>query len=306
MNVLITGGCGFIGSHLANRFYKEGYDVYIIDNLSTGNINNLSVKCKVYEIDIENPMCEEIFKFNRFDVVIHLAAQASVNLSLENPYLDCKSNILGLINILELSSRYNIKRFIFPSSAAVYGENIELPINETDLKNPISPYGINKYIGEYYCKKWREIYGLNTMCFRFSNVYGPRQGTIGEAGVISTFINKALVGEPLSVYGTGEQTRDFIFVEDVIEAIFKASKTDVCGIMNLSSNIETSLNDLINILKEFIDINEINYEKERASDILKSRLDNTRVKKCLSWDIKYSLKEGLTKTCKWYKYQNRL
>ncbi|PAB57748.1 NAD-dependent epimerase/dehydratase family protein [Anaeromicrobium sediminis] len=307
MKVLITGGYGFIGSHVADRFYKEGHEVYIIDNLSTGKAENVEVKHKFYKLGIEDKKCEEIFKVNKFHVVINLAAQVDVNMSLKNPRLDAQVNIMGLVNMLELSAKYGVKKFIFASSAAVYGDNETLPLTEKSKISPISPYGISKLIGEYYCIKWNEIYGLNTIAFRFSNVYGPRQGVKGEAGVVSIFLKKLMKGDKLTVFGDGEQTRDYIYVEDVVDGIYKSTMvSNISGVYNLSTNTEKSLNDLLEVLKSLESIEEILYGEKRKGDILHSRLDNTRVKKDLNWRNIYSLEEGLSKTYEWYRQNCKL
>ncbi|MDX1701172.1 MAG: NAD-dependent epimerase/dehydratase family protein, partial [Melioribacteraceae bacterium] len=209
MKVLITGGYGFIGSHVAERFYKEGYDVFILDNLITGNKNNVLFKHKGYQLSLGDVKCEEVFKANLFDVVVHLAAQVSVSESIINPKIDLESNVLGLVNLLTLAQKYKVQKFIFASSAAVYGSNVHIPLTEDDFCNPISPYGISKWVGESYCQKWNELYDLDTICFRFANVYGPRQSIRGEGGVVSIFMSRILKKEPLIIHGNGEQTRDF-------------------------------------------------------------------------------------------------
>lgn len=300
MKVLITGGCGFIGSHVADKFYNEGHEIYIIDNLSTGNHENVRVNHKFYKLNIEDKECDEVFKENMFDIVIHMAAQADVSISITNPYLDTKVNVLGLINMLNLSNKYNVKKFIFASSAAVYGDNQELPLKEEYEINPLSPYGISKYVGELYCKKWHEIYGLDTVCLRFSNVYGPRQSILGEGGVVSIFINRILNNQELIVYGDGNQTRDFIFVEDLAEAIYAAAEKKCSKVLNLSTNTENTLNELINIFTDITVINGIDYCKKRIGDILHSRLDNSKAKVDLCWSPAYTLGEGIKKTYLWY------
>lgn len=305
MKILITGGCGFIGSHVANRFYKEGHKIYIIDNLSTGNIKNVEVSHKFYNLDIASKDCEDIFKANRFDAVINLSAQVDVKTSIEAPFLDSKSNLLGITNMLDLSHKYGVKRFIFASSAAVYGNTDEIPIKEDAEINPISPYGMSKHVGEYYCKKWFEIYGLKTMCFRFSNVYGPKQGLKGESGVISIFMDKLIKNQELIIFGDGNQTRDFIYVEDIADGIYKAFESDYTGVLNLATNTQHTLNELIDNLKEFHPIKKVTHKESRLGDIRHSRLDNTKVKEILKWSPKYSFKAGIEKTYKWYeKYYN--
>ncbi len=303
MKVLITGGYGFIGSHVAERFYKEGHQLFIIDNLVTGSKNNLNIKHNFYNLNIADKKCEEIFRTNNIDVVVHLAAQVDVSLSVRDPVLDSESNILGLVNILNLSRKYGVKKVMFASSAAVYGNSQDFPLAETVPVQPISVYGINKSVGENYCQRWKELYGLDTVIMRFANVYGPRQGAKGEAGVISVFMKNMQEGKELVIYGDGNQTRDYIYVEDVADAIYKAvSSTVQCGLMNISANMEYSLNDLLNELSQTGDIKGIRYEERRKGDIDQSRLDNSRAKQELGWSPKYTLAEGLTKTYKWYEH----
>ncbi|KQX66380.1 MULTISPECIES: NAD-dependent epimerase/dehydratase family protein [unclassified Paenibacillus] len=305
MRVLITGGLGFIGSHVAERFYKEGHQIFIIDNLSSGNPENLSTPYKLYSLNVESSKCVEVFNSHKFDVVVHLAAQINVATSLENPFLDAKSNILGLNNMLNLSAKYGVKKFIFASSAAVYGMNEHTPINEEADCNPLSPYGMNKWLGEYYCKKFTELYGLDTLCFRFSNVYGPRQGTIGEGGVVSIYLERMFKDQELTVFGDGNQTRDFIYVEDVADAIYRGVDAEYKEVLNLSTNTEKSVNELLGIFKELHPIKGVVYREARKGDIYRSSLDNTKVKRQLDWVPMYSLKEGLTKTYEWFATQQQ-
>lgn len=303
MKVLITGGYGFIGSHVADRFYKEGYDVFIIDNLITGKRENISFKHKGYLLATEDPKCEEILKANHFDVVVHLAAQVSVSESIINPRLDTESNILGLVNMLALAKKYKVKKFIFASSAAVYGMNDRLPLTELEVCNPISPYGISKWLGESYCNKWQQIYDLDCISFRFSNVYGPRQGHLGEGGVISVFMNQLMKNEPLNIHGNGEQTRDFIYVEDVADAIYRASYANLSGIYNLSTKTECSINSIVQTLQEVHPATEVIYSGSREGDIFNSYLSNEKVKNELDWSPIYDLQEGLHRTYVWFQSQ---
>lgn len=307
MRVLVTGGYGFIGSFVAEKFYREGHEVHIIDNLSTGNKSNIHFRHQSYLLHIEDEQCEQVFRTNKYDIVIHLAAQVDVNKSVDNPTHDSKINLLGLINILQLSKKYGVSKFVFASSAAVYGNNMEeIPLNEQSKCVPVSPYGINKLLGEYYCQKWTEMYQLDTICFRFSNVYGPKQGFKGEGGVISIFTNQILHNEPLTIYGDGSQTRDFIYVEDVAEAIFRAVLSDVSGVMNLSTNTETSVNQLVEQLEKYANVNDIVYEDTKTFEIQFSRLDNQIVKQEVDWIPKYSLEEGLKNTFKWFQAQKKI
>lgn len=300
MNVLVTGGYGFIGSHVAEIFYKEGHKVFIIDNLSTGDITNVNCKHKAYILNVEDKKCDEVFQVNKFDIVVHLVEGNKENYPLEDSFKDTKSNVIGLVNMLELSVKHQVKKFIFSSSASVYGNKTDLPIKESEKCEPISPCGISKLIEEECCLKWKELYKLETLCFRISNVYGPRQGLIDKGGVVSLYIKNLLENKELTVYGDGNQSRDFIYVGDVAESIYKASQNNISGIYNLSTNSENSINELIDILKEFYDIKGVNYKPEEKIDIVHSYLDNTKVTRDLNWIPKVQFKEGIKLTNNWY------
>jgi len=300
MRVLITGGYGFIGSHVVERFYKEGYDIYIIDNLSTGDKDNVKVKHKFYELDIIDSKCEEVFSNVKIDVVVHLAAHIDAATSVEKPSFDAKSNILGLINMLELSSKYDVKKFIVASSAAVYGSNQAMTLVEDSSLNPISPYGVSKLTGEKYCELWKNTYGLETVCLRFSNVYGPRQSVKGKGGVVAVFMNNLFLGKELLIYGTGEQTRDFIYVEDVVDAIYKSWDYSYSDVINVSVDTGYSLINLIDAIKNVHGDTDFRHEQPRNGDILHSRVSNKRAMNELNWVPLYTLDEGILKTYKWY------
>src|SRR5690606_25758836 len=267
MKVLITGGYGFIGSHVADRFSKEGYEVFIIDNLATGKKANVQVKHRGYVLDVQDSKCEEVFRAYRFDVVVHLAAQVSVSKSVVNPQLDAEANVVGLVNMLDLSVKYGVKRFLYASSAAVYGLEGNIPHPEDDPAEPIAPYGISKYVNEIYANKWSELYKLSTIGFRFSNVYGPRQNHQGEGGVVSIFINDSLNNRPLKLYGDGKQTRDFIYVEDVVDAMYRSVHSTIEGVYNLSTNEAQSVNDLIEVLSKLQPNIKVQQKPPRDKDI---------------------------------------
>lgn len=304
MKVLITGGYGFIGSHVADRFYKEGYEVYIIDDFSTGRRDRVACKHKGYDLSVEDAACEEVFRSFPFDVVVHLAAQASVHASVMDPKADAESNVLGLVNMLTLAERYKVSKFLFASTAAVYGERARLPLKEGEVANPVSPYGMSKWTGEMYCAKWKQLYGLDTVSFRFSNVYGPRQGGDGEAGVVAKFHSRLLTGSPLEIFGDGEQTRDFIYVEDVADAIFRASHSDLTGVYNLSTNTETSVNSLVSTLISLHGAGEVEYLPKREADIRRSSLSNEKLRSQLDWAPRYDLEEGLARTYSYFQNQH--
>jgi nucleoside-diphosphate-sugar epimerase len=296
MKILITGGYGFIGSHVVDKFHGEGHEVVIIDNLSTGKKKNVKNQHKSYIVNISSKECDEIFIKEKFDIVVHLAAQVDVRTSIKDPLLDTESNILGLVNILNLSKKYGVSKLVFASSAAVYGDQNALPLNEGTICNPINPYGVNKLLGEYYCRQWTRLYDLDTLIFRFSNVYGPGQSELGESGVITTFIQKALRQQEITVYGDGTQTRDFIFVGDLTEAISKSVQQGLSGIYNLSTNTETSVNQIMDLLKSETKIPNIHNSNWRDGDIRRSRLDNSKLVRQLNWVSKYPIEKGLALT----------
>lgn len=300
MKILITGGYGFIGSFVAERFHKEGHQIYIIDNLTSGQRSNVTIPHKFYQLSVEDRKCDELFQSISPDIVIHLAAQVDVETSVNRPHVDTQSNILGLVNMLRCAKKAKVAKFILASSAAVYGPSSEVSLPENTTCNPVSPYGINKYLGEYYCSKWMELYGLQTLCFRFSNVYGPRQGSVGEGGVVSIFLERLRDDKEIKVYGDGGQTRDFIYVEDVVDGIYRGAKSDVTGVYNLSTNTETSVNRLIEVMSELKPIGKVSYMDTRPGDIYRSSLDNTRVKRDLDWVPLFNVQQGLERTFDWF------
>lgn len=300
MNVLVTGGYGFIGSFIAERFYKENHRVFIIDNLFSGKKENVDFKHRSFIGDVADEKCESFFKAHSFDVVIHCAAQTNVQRSIEKPLEDSSTNILGLINMLNLSRKYGVKKFVFCSSAAVYGEDMSLPLKEEGNLEPVSPYGINKMNGELYCRKWEDLYGLSSIVFRFANVYGPRQHVSTESGVVSIYTTKLLRQEAISVFGTGDQTRDFIYAGDVAEAVYRGVISGLSGIYNVSSNTQTSIKELITELTNSKPHHAIEFLESKKGDIAFSQLDNTKLKKDLDWVPKYSLEEGLKATLAYY------
>ncbi|WP_050615022.1 NAD-dependent epimerase/dehydratase family protein [Bacillus testis] len=296
MRVLITGGYGFIGSSVAEKFHSEGHEIYILDNIFAGKKSNVSFEHIALIEDIQSEKCELFFKENSFDAVIHLAAQTLVQHSINQPVIDCDINIKGLCNILDLSAKYGVKQFVFASSAAVYGNNAQSPLSETAVCEPASPYGLNKWVGEQYCQLWETLFGLKSIVLRFSNVYGPKNTENNEGSVIPLFMNQLLRGDHLWVYGDGEQTRDFIFVEDVSEAIYRFLMAEVSGIFNLSTFESCSINGLIQSLQSFIPDVDVIYLPAREGDIRHSLLENHKLTETLGWHPQYKLIDGLKKT----------
>jgi len=300
LKVLVTGGAGFIGSHVVEELLNSQYEVISIDNLVTGLQGNLPNNAKSYQVDLNDPDLEYVFELEKPDCVIHLAAQTSVTASMRDPYFDFYTNTVGTVKLLALSEKYTIKKFIFASSAAVYGEPSNLPIDENQLINPLSFYALSKYSAENYINLSDTFYGLNGCILRFSNVYGPRQNTNGEAGVVSIFIKRLLTGEDVTIYG-GSQTRDFIYVKDVAYACRLALEKEKSGVFNISSCTETSIDDLFHFIASTAGIHSIPaYEMKRIGEIERSMLDNSKAFEQLDWRTHYSLLEGLKETLPYY------
>jgi UDP-glucose 4-epimerase len=301
MKVLVTGGAGFIGSHLVDALVNRHVEVAIIDNFSTGKKEHVNPSIACYEIDITDNM-EKVFEIEKPDYVIHLAAQNNVQFSLKHPHLDAKVNILGTINVLENCKKYNVKKIIYASSAAVYGSPKYLGIDEEHPVEPLSPYGISKYTPEPYIQAYSSLFGLKFSILRYSNVYGIRQDAFGEGGVIAVFIHKCLHGENPVIFGNGRQTRDFIYVADVVNANLAALTQGDNEIFNISSNTQTRILDLFPILNQLFRTSFIPEIKQaRKGDIIHSYLDHTKALKCLNWKPEYTLEEGLKLTIDYYK-----
>lgn len=297
MKILITGGAGFIGSHLTDKLIKTGHKVVVIDNLSTGRKENLNPKAKFYKIDICSPKISQIFKKEKPEAVFHYAAQANVRKSVESPIKDAKINILGALNILESSQKYKVKKIIFASTVGVYGETNIIPTPETYFEQPLSPYGIAKLAVEKYLNYYYKVFELPFVSLRLANVYGPRQNNKGEAGVVAVFYNKLLAGEQPIINGNGRQTRDYVFVDDVVEANLLALQKNKVGIFNVGAGKETSVNEIFQKIKKAIKSNlKATYGPAKKGDLKRSRLDYSKIKKQLGWQPKYSLDEGLKKT----------
>jgi len=299
--VLVTGGAGFIGSHLVDRLIHEGCSVSIIDNLSTGSLDNVNKNAKFYEMDIRDSEISRVFEAERPEYVFHHAAQRDVKKSLEDPVSDSDVNIIGTVNILENCRRYDVYKHIYPSSAAVYGMPEYLPLDELHSINPISYYGISKYTPEQYIKVYSDLYGMKYTIFRYANVYGIRQDPKGEGGVVAIFMERLMKGKIPVIYGDGEQTRDFIYVDDIVEANIKALCYGDNETLNISTNIPVSINELYSLIKDMLEIeHDAEHAGERAGDIRYSCLDNSKAMKLLDWKPKYSIKEGLRKTIDYY------
>lgn len=303
MRVCVTGGAGFIGSHLVDRLIALGHTVLVIDNLTTGVREFVNPKAVFIEMDVRDANIESIFADFKPQVVFHEAAQTMVPASMENPKMDCDVNLLGLVNILEASRKHKVEHFLMPSSAAVYGDLDTLPLTEDMIGKPTSFYGLTKLTGEGYLRIYEQAFGLKTVCFRYSNVYGPRQGDGGEGGVISIFTRLINEGQGLTIFGDGEQTRDFIYVDDVVEANIKAmNHPELTGVYNISTNTITSVNKLVSYFKSISNKDlPVYYEAERTGDIRHSRLCNQKAKVDFDFLATVDLERGLRDTISYFK-----
>ncbi len=303
MKTLVTGGAGFIGSHLVNRLIQEGYAVVVVDNLSTGKKKNLHPDAKFYKMDIQSRSLARVFKKEKPELVFHLAAQMDVRRSVADPRFDAESNILGMLNLLEMSVQNGVRRVIFASSGgAVYGDQEIFPAPESHATAPLSPYGVSKRTGEHYLHYYQKVCGLEYTALRYANVYGPRQDPLGEAGVVAIFAQKMLKGEQPIINGNGMQTRDFVFVEDVVEANMATIRSQGSDFFNVGTGVETSVNDLFRLLSHLIGTNlKEMHGQEKKGEQLRSSLDCRKIYKALDWGPRISIQEGLEKTVDYFR-----
>jgi len=298
MKILVTGGAGFIGSHIVDKLILAGHDVVVLDDLSSGSLQNVNPKATFINLNILDRSLWDVFERERFAAVIHLAAQTIVASSLERPDVDAQVNVLGTLQVLEGCRRTGVERIIFASSAAVYGDVSILPVPEEAPKQPTSFYGLSKLTAERYIQMYHELYGLHYMILRFANVYGERQGDSGEGGVVSIFARKMHRQEPVTVFGDGLQTRDFVYVGDIAAANVQAiNSQDLDRILNISTQTEISVNQLASLFAEVSGReNPITYQPAREGDIVRSMLRNTAARSILNWMPSTSLREGLDRT----------
>ena len=310
MKCLITGGAGFIGSHLVDRLVKENHKLIIIDNLSTGQRENLNPRAKFYKMDIRSQKIADVFKKEKPEIIFHCAAQIDVRKSVKNPIENAKTNVLGSLNIIQNFIRINqsnphksaSKKFIFASTGgAIYGDADIVPTPETYQELPLSPYGIEKLIVEKYLTYYYKVFGLPYVSLRLANVYGPRQNSKGEAGVVAIFCDKMLLGKQPVINGSGFQTRDFVFVNDVVEVNILAMKKNKTGVYNIGTAKETDINTIFRKLKELTGskCKEI-HGSEKSGEQKRSCLDFSKVQRELGWKPKYSLEKGLQMTVDWF------
>jgi len=299
MKVLVTGGAGFIGSHVVDRYVAAGHQVVVVDDLSRGHKEFVNSAARLYAVDLRGSRLAEVFEAEKPEAVNHHAAQSEVRRSIEDPKFDADVNVLGTLNLLACCRRFGVRRVIYASSGgAAYGDTSVLPTPEDHPARPASPYGISKLTGEQYVACWETLYGISGVVLRYANVYGPRQSPVGEAGVVAIFSHQLLRGEPVTINGDGQQTRDFVFVEDVAEANLRAlERSDVRGVFNIGTAVETSVLDLCEQLEAVTrSAGERRHGPPKGGEQRRSVLDWSFAKRALGWTPDISLEEGLRRT----------
>ena len=303
MKVLVTGGAGFIGSHLVDALTEHGHSVVVVDNLSTGRRENVNPKARFYEMSICSYQLREVFEAEKPALVNHQAAQTVVHQSVDDPVFDAEQNILGSLNLILQCLRFRVRKIIYASSGgAVYGEPQYRPVDERHPINPISQYGVSKHTAERYLELYGVEHGLEYVVLRYSNVYGPRQSPNGEAGVVSIFTGQMLRGERPTIFGQGDKTRDYVHVSDVVAANLLAMEKGKNTIYNIGTGVETSDQELFDILAELIGYkNGLHYAPVRRGEVLRICLEYSKARKELGWQPHILLKQGVSKTVTYYK-----
>jgi UDP-glucose 4-epimerase len=303
MKILVTGGAGFIGSHVVDGYVAAGHDVLVVDNLCTGKRENLNPKARFHQLDILEPKTAELIRDERPDVLNHHAAQMDVRRSVADPLFDARTNVLGTIALLEAARQAGVKKVLFVSSGgAVYGEQETFPAPETHPTWPVSPYGVSKRSGELYCHFYLAEYRMPFVAFRYANVYGPRQDPHGEAGVVAIFSGKMLRGEPITVNGDGKQTRDYVFVGDVARMSVLALQREATGPVNIGTGVETDVNQLAGTLLEVSGSrSEVRHGPAKSGEQRRSVVDVRRAADVFGWRPEVSLRDGLARTVEFFR-----
>jgi len=303
MRVLVTGGAGFIGSHVAEACLGAGHEVVVIDDLSGGKRENLAPGLRFEQCDIRGPRAAEVVEGFRPQVLVHHAAQMSVTRSVAEPSFDAEVNVLGLINLLEAGRRAGLEKVVFASSGGtVYGEVDTYPISETAPTHPVCPYGVSKLSGEHYLFYYWRVFGLPYVALRYANVYGPRQDPHGEAGVIAIFSKRLLAEQDVTIFGDGLQTRDYVFVGDVVGANLAAMAADYCGGVNIGTGVETNVNDLYAIIKRHAGgPGKAVHAPPRDGELRRSVLSVALAERVLGWSPKKRLTDGLAETVDFFR-----
>ena len=304
MKILITGGAGFIGSHIQDAYIEARHDVVVLDNLSTGKKKFLNPESHFVEVDIrEKEKVIQLFEKEKFDVVNHHAAQIDLRASVSDPAFDADVNIKGSLNVLEASVKSGVNRFIFASTGgAMYGEQDYFPADENHPIHPESPYGINKLSIEKYLYYYEKVHGLQYFILRYANIYGQRQNPHGEAGVVAIFCRKLVDNQTPTINGNGKQTRDYVHVSDVVQANLSTLDYQETGMVNIGTGVETTVNDIFNHLSSFSGNNiESAYGPEKKGEQQRSVLSNALAKQVLNWEPTISIEDGLSQTFEYFK-----
>ena len=303
MKILVTGGAGFIGSHVVDAYVAAGHEVIVVDDLSTGRRENLNPRARFHQLDITDPAVVDLVRDARPAVLNHHAAQMDVRRSVTDPLFDARVNILGTINLLEAARKANVRRVLFVSSGgAAYGEQEAFPAPESHPTNPVSPYGVSKRAGELYAFFYQTEYHIPYVALRYANVYGPRQDPHGEAGVVAIFSEKMLRGEPVTVNGDGKQTRDYVYVGDVVRANLLAVESTATGPFNIGTGIETDVSALARLLLEASgSCSEVRHGPAKQGEQRRSVIDSRRAAEVLGWRPEVSLADGLGRTVEWFR-----
>lgn len=305
MKSLVTGGAGFIGSHLVDALLALGHEVAIVDNMVTGQKENINPQARFYNMDIRDKRVLPMFQEERFDFVFHQAAQLDVRKSVDDPIYDADVNILGTLNILQACAATGVKKVLFASTGgAIYGEQVEYPATEEHPSWPASPYGVTKMSCERYIHYYAENFGLGYGLMRYANVYGPRQNAHGEAGVVAIFARKLLAGEQPLINGDGKQTRDFVYVGDVVRANLLALQYPKNDYFNVGTGIETTVNEVFGILNDATGAQaEEKHAEAKKGEQLRSVLSYAKAKKLLGWEPQISLEQGLRETVDFFRME---
>jgi UDP-glucose 4-epimerase len=307
LRILVTGGAGFIGSHVVDRLLADGYAVDVVDNLTTGRRERVDSRARLHICDLRDSRLDAVFTEARPDTLVHVAAQAAVSRSVTDPCLDASVNVLGTIALLEACRRHGVDRAIYTSTGgAGYGDTNVLPTPEEHPLRPSSPYGISKVTAERYLECWAALTGGRGLTLRLANIYGPRQDPAGEAGVIAIFTSRLLTGVPCLVNGDGEQTRDYVYVGDVADAVARAVVSDdVTGVANIGTGVETTVNELYRRLARLTSVSRAaEHGSAKPGEQRRSLLDAARAKALLGWHAVTSLDEGLAQTVAWFRKEH--
>jgi UDP-glucose 4-epimerase len=298
VKILVTGGAGFVGSHVVDRCVEAGHGVAVVDDLSSGQRQQVNTAARLHVVDIRTPALDDVFRGEAPEAVVHLAAQASVGRSVANPQLDAEINVLGSLNLLECARRAGTRRFVYISTGgAGYGDTDVVPTPESHPTRPVSPYGTSKVAAELYLGCWETLHGLSGVVLRLANIYGPRQNPHGEAGVIAIFTDRLLRGEPCIINGDGLQTRDYVYVGDVAEAALRAlERPQVTGPVNIGTGVETTVVALFEALRAAFGHGESRHGPARPGEQRRSLLDASRARQVLGWTARVGLDEGLRRT----------